>query len=140
MSSYLEAFNGSKIAWGLSTIGMQLGARFVVGDLTAMQTKILGSKVAKRIIMFLMIFVATRDVMISVVLTVAIHAVLTWLVNEHSGMCLVSPGFVSGHHDQTEYEAALAIVQRYPAGHDKVKRKRARPPRLFPPMRTNTFA
>lgn len=144
MTSFVNAFNGSKIAWGLSTIGMQLGARFVVGDLTEMQTRILASKAAKRIIMCGMIFVATRDILISVVLTVAIHAVLSWLVNENSGMCIVPSSMQSSRNDvsKEQFDAALAVVHRYqsqfPQGPHR--RTRARPPRLFHPMRTNTFA
>ena len=153
--SVIDVFNGSKIAWGLSTIGMQLGARFVVGDLTAMQNRMLASKLAKRLIMCGMIFVATRDIMVSVVLTVAIHALLAFLINENSGLCIV-PGagqlandIANGSNDgkaskvvtKEEYEAALALTQAYLSQNQPKNnvRKRIKPPRLYHPMRTNTL-
>ena len=142
MAAYINAFNGSKIAWGLSTVGMQLGARFVVGDLTEMQNKILASKLAKRVIMCGMIFVATRDIMISVVLTVAIHAVLSWLINENSAMCVIPSNLVPAANQiaKEHYDAALKIVQQYNAEHNITSgRQRVRPPRLHHPMRTNSL-
>jgi hypothetical protein len=143
--SYVDAFNSSKIAWGLSTVGMQMGARFVVGDLTAMQNRMLASKLAKRLIMCGMIFVATRDIMISVVLTIAIHGLLTFLINEDSGMCIV-PGAIptpdSKIVTKEAYEAALAVTRAYEAQGNvgTQTRKRIKPPRLYHPMRTNTLA
>ena len=142
MTSYFDSINASKIAIGLSTIGMQLGARYVVGDLTMMQNKILASKVAKRIIMALMIFVATRDIMMSIILTIAIHAILAWLFNENSRMCIVPSSYIPDPN-KDEYNAALAIVKKYESSTmtntaSNIK-KRVKPPRLFPPMVTNSF-
>lgn len=142
-SVIFESFNNSRIAWGLGTVLMQLGARYVIGDLTEMQNRILGTLVAKRVVLCFMIFVATRDIMIAVALTAAIHAILTWLFNEKSGLCIVprvlhpvtvpaAPATSQAKDvSKDQYEAALITVQRYRDAHGLVRldgsRRRYRP-------------
>ena len=135
-----DAVNNSKIAWGLGTIAMQLGARYVVGDLTEMQNKVLGSMVAKRVVMCGMIFVATRDIMISVAMTLAIHVVLGFLFNERSGYCVIPPSVRNAIRQldadkevtKEQYEFALAVVQKYRSqgAVPAERRRQRRPPRL----------
>jgi hypothetical protein len=70
-------------------ITMQFGARYVMGDLTEMQNKLLANAVIKQFVIFAMCFAATRDIITSVILTVAIQAALHWFLNENSTLCLV---------------------------------------------------
>ena len=86
---WLTAANNSKVLWGISTIAMQLGGRHVVGGLTEMQNKFMGMEVVKRFVLCAMIFVATRDIVVSICMTVAIYAALSWLLNENSCLCIV---------------------------------------------------
>lgn len=118
--SILDAFNTSKIAWGLGTIAMQFGARYVVADLTEMQNRVLASAVAKRIVLCGMIFVATRDIMLSIILTVAIQIVLRWFFNERSSLCIIpkdkrapNTNPSTRHVTREQYDAALQIVQTF---------------------------
>lgn len=144
--SLTDAVNSSRIAWGLGTLAMQFGARYVVTDLTRMQNEVLASSVGKRLILCGMIFVATRDIMLSVIMTVAFYALAAFLLNEDSAMCVVPrdlrPPAAEVDSDaevtRDEYEAALRIVQRYQAAAGG-GRKHRKPPRLFPPLRTNAL-
>jgi hypothetical protein len=106
----LNVLNSSKLLWGLSTITMQLGARHVVGDLTDMQNKFLQKKAVKYVVLFAMIFVGSRDVMISVAMTIAIYATIDWLLNENSCLCIVPaamrPKKQEERGGQAEHEAA----------------------------------
>lgn len=114
--SFIDAFNNSKIAWGIGTIVMQLGARFVVGDLTDMQNKVLASALFKRVVLCFMIFISTRDIICSIVLTMAIHAVLYWLFNEKSNLCIVPKNMRQDDKalvTPAQYAAAVEVVQRY---------------------------
>jgi hypothetical protein len=131
MSWLVNSFNTSKIAWGLSTIAMQYGARFVIGDLTESQTAILQSKVAKRIVTFCMVFVATRDVMISVIMTVVLHSILSVFFNETSKFSLISANNKNNRVTQEQYNQALRIADTYVQqevdhGLEKEKRTRVR--------------
>ena len=152
MWDILNTLNTSKICVGFSMVLMQLGSRHVMGSLTEMQDIALASKFAQRIVLFCMLFVGTRDVLMSVVMTVAIHAMQTWFLNERSRACIVpksarpaaappknkalpaSPAPREPREDETiaeeEYIAARDVVRRFEQG------QRRLPPRLVPPMRT----
>ena len=152
MWDIVNTLNTSKICVGFSMVLMQLGSRHVMGSLTEMQDIALASKFAQRIVLFCMLFVGTRDVLMSVVMTVAIHAMQTWFLNERSRACIVpksarpaaappknkalpaSPAPRVPREDETiaeeEYIAARDVVRRFEQG------QRRLPPRLVPPMRT----
>ena len=133
----VNLLNNSKLAWGISTIMMQFGARYVVGDLTEMQTRILGSKVVKRLIMCGMIFVATHDILIAVTLTIAIHGLLAWLFNEHSGLCVVPESvrvdIMSKKPEEAKllYESAKKIVDEYEKSQEVSQKRESPSPRLY---------
>jgi hypothetical protein len=146
MADVLNVINTSRIAWGLSTLAMQFGARYVVTDLTDMQTRVLASAVGKRLVMCGMIFVATRDIMLSVVMTMGIHAVLAIFFNEKSAYCIV-PATMQGVQieagtekeiTKAQYDEALLTVQRYQEqerGQEREQRRSLRnhhrAPRMF---------
>ena len=157
LSEFLTAINSSRVLLALSTITMQFGARHVIGDLTEMQNKFLANKVVKHLIIFAMIFVVTRDVIMAVILTVAIYAVLGWLLNENSCFCVVPDSLrpnkkvvsevVPGqdHTDNNTNNVYDPMYSIYPAINPSLQRQQRqkrclRPPRLWHPMRTNPMA
>ena len=68
---------------------INLGARFIVNELNEEQKKLIDSKYLRRIVIFLVIFMATRDIVISLVLTVIVVLVLFEFFNEDSDYSLV---------------------------------------------------
>ena len=68
---------------------INLGARFIVNELNEEQKKLIDSKYLRRIVIFLVIFMPTRDIVISLVLTVIVVLVLFEFFNEDSDYSLV---------------------------------------------------
>jgi len=84
MMNGLYALAESKIFLGLTMIVMNYGSKYVVNDITKYHDYIMQSTVSKKIVLFCMCFVATRDIMTSLILTFAITLVIDVLVNEKS--------------------------------------------------------
>ena len=85
----LAAINGSKLTWGIAAIVASLGSRFIIGDLTMAQQTVLRHPMFKRAALFCMLFLPTRDILLSVCLTVVASILLEHLMNEQSGWCLL---------------------------------------------------
>lgn len=83
--------NNSRVMVAVTSVLFNLGAKYIVSDLTPMQERILQHVLFKRALVFCMFFVVSRDVIISLMLTFAFFVVLKGLVHEESPLCLV-PG------------------------------------------------
>jgi hypothetical protein len=92
-SSILGALNaslsGSKLVWGTAAIVASLGSRFIIGELTPAQQGVLKSVAFKRAALFAMLFLPTRDLLLSAALTVVVSVLLESLFNETSSYCVL---------------------------------------------------
>lgn len=80
----LSAINGSPAAWGVATLVVNLGARFVTTELTPAQEAVMRHPATKRVVIFFMVFLVTRSVAISLIITLAVIMLLEGFANEHS--------------------------------------------------------
>jgi hypothetical protein len=83
------SLSGSKLMWGVAAIVANMGSRFIIGELTPAQQGVLRNPAFKRVALFCMIFMPTRDVLLSVALTVVVSALLEGLLNEGSRYCVL---------------------------------------------------
>jgi len=79
----------NKYIIGIVMVIINFGARFIVNELNEEQKKLINSKYLRRIIIFLVIFMATRDIVISLVLTIIVILVIFEFFNEDSEYSLV---------------------------------------------------
>lgn len=70
------AVNGSKLAWGLSALCVNLGARYLMQDVTLAQQSVLANAAFKRVVVFCIVFLATRDLLLSTALAMVVIYVL----------------------------------------------------------------
>ena len=88
-SSSGDGIFDNKYLIGIVMVIINLGARYIVNELNEEQKKLINSKYLRRIIIFLVIFMATRDIVISLVLTVIVILVIFEFFNEDSEYSLV---------------------------------------------------
>ena len=84
-----SGFFDNKYMIGITMVIVNLGARFIVNELNDSQKNIINSKYTRRILIFLVIFMATRDLGISILLTFAVVIFLFEFFNEDSEYSLV---------------------------------------------------
>jgi len=80
----LSAIGTNKIFIGCAMLIMNLGSKYVAADLGPSHEKILKNELFKKVILFCMVFIATRDIMTSIILTFAFTVVVNGLLNENS--------------------------------------------------------
>lgn len=114
---FLATLAANKMFVGITMIMMNLGSRHVMADLTPVQQNILGSQLAKYVVVFCMFFVPTRDVMISIMLTFAFFFVTKELLDDKKFYNIVpekNENFTENQGDKdTEYQVYKdAVAQR----------------------------
>jgi hypothetical protein len=128
----LDTLNTSKLLTGCSVLLMNVGSRYVGADLGRNSEKMLQSAVAKKLIVLSMFFVSTRDLLLSVGLTLLYVLLFDGLFKEGCPICVIPESFTDGappvpprrQQEQggagrprpAEYRRALEVVRRFEAG------------------------
>jgi len=90
----LNSIGSNKIVIGLLMLFMNLCSRHIIQDLsTTFHTKLFTSKFARRFSIFTILFIATRDIKISLILTAAFVIIFLNLLNENSDYCILPDSF-----------------------------------------------
>jgi hypothetical protein len=115
MDAVIQQLNGSKIFWGISMFLVNVGSRHIVADLGIVQEQLLKSKWVKPLIVLSLFFMATRDVYVSLWLSLGFWILFMGLLHEKSKYAFftVSPTPVS----EEEARQAKATLDRYAREH-----------------------
>ena len=82
-------FFDNKYLIGIIMVIINLGARFIVNELNEEQRNMINSKYLRRILIFLVIFMATRDIVITIILSVVVILFVFEFFNSDSEYSLV---------------------------------------------------
>ncbi len=112
--------NQNKVLWGVSMLLLQFGARYVLGDLGKVHEVLLSHEVTKKLVILAMFFVATRDIVVSFVLTIAYIVVIDGILHEEKKFSLVPRELhrqiintSTNQVSQEDYKKAQNIVKLY---------------------------
>ena len=101
LSSILYTLNTNPYLIGVFMILLNLGGRFLPLELTKNQESFLQSPFIRPLILFTVIFIATRNLAVAFWLTLAIFSLLWFIANEKSEWCII-PGWKEVNNDEKE--------------------------------------
>ena len=114
LNKYFLSLNENKIFIGISMLLLNLGSRFLIEELSESQEDLFNNKVFRRIILFCVIFIATKDIQTSFLLTAAFIVFVQGLFNENSKYCIMrKSNFANKGVSKEEYTKAKKLVDRY---------------------------
>jgi hypothetical protein len=85
----LQAINDNKYAWGIALLLLNVGSRYLATDLGKFHEAVLSNDLVKRFVLFSLFFVATRDVLIALTLTLVFSVIVYGFLHEKSRFSLV---------------------------------------------------
>lgn len=114
--------NASKLFAGIMMILLNIGSKYITVKLSKSQEAYLRNYVIREIIIFAIVFTATKDVYISLILTAVFIVLTQYLFNEESSLCVLPKKFKKLHEvidsnndgdvSHTEITEAIAILRR----------------------------
>ena len=104
--------NQSKYFAGIMMLILNLGSKYITMELSESQDELLRNKIIRRFLVFTVVFVATRDILVSLILTGIFIILVSGLFNENSNYSLVTKPVISNVNEE-EYRQALKIVKSY---------------------------
>jgi hypothetical protein len=93
---FLQIFNTNPYFIGIMMLLLNLGGRFLGMEITKQQEQFLQHPWVRRILIFTVLFVATRSITVAFWTTVTVVLLLGYLFNENSSMCLFGQGGADG--------------------------------------------
>jgi hypothetical protein len=85
--------NNSKFFAGLMILIVNIGSRYVTLKFSKSQEEYIKSKVARELLIFSIVWMATKDLYISVLMTAAFIILADYLFNENSNLCILPEKF-----------------------------------------------
>jgi hypothetical protein len=111
---YLAMLNNNKILWGISMILLNMGSRYVIADIGKLNEKILANELFKKVILYAMFFVATRDLIVSFLLTILYTILIDGILHEKRNFHIFKNIItVDRQVSEQEYNNAKGIIKRY---------------------------
>ena len=89
MNNTINYINNNKYFIGIMMILMNIGSKYAISEISILQHNFLKLKIVRRLLIFTIFFVATRDIIVSLFMT-AIFVILAFeLFNENSEYCIL---------------------------------------------------
>jgi hypothetical protein len=96
LEGFLQVFNTNPYFIGIMMLVLNLGGRFISLEVTKKQEQFLQHPWIRRILIFTVLFVATRNIWVAFWTTVAVVLFLGYLFNENSSLCIFGAGGAGG--------------------------------------------
>jgi hypothetical protein len=96
IDSFLQMFNTNPYFIGIMMLILNLGGRFISMDVTKKQEQFFQHPWIRRILIFTVLFVATRNIWVAFWLSFFVILFLGYLFNENSALCIFGQGGASG--------------------------------------------
>ena len=112
--SVIYNLNNSKFFAGILMILMNLGSKYISLELSESQEEFFSNVVIRRIMIFTVVFIATKDIIVSFIITACFIILVSGLFNQNSKYCLIrdnSPQTKIISKEQVE--KAKKIIMKY---------------------------
>jgi hypothetical protein len=104
--------SGNKYMLGLMILLINLGARYIGNEVSDFMHKVLNHKFARRFLIFLVLWMGTRDLVVAGVITISFIILVNTIFNENSDYCIL-PVTNNSSITREEYDLAKQIVSKY---------------------------
>jgi hypothetical protein len=104
--------SGNKYVLGLMILLINLGARYIGNEVSDFMHKVLNHKFARRFLIFLVLWMGTRDLVVAGVITISFIVLVNTLFNENSEYCIL-PVTNNSSITKEEFQLAKQIVSKY---------------------------
>jgi len=114
MDSILFYVSNNKLFLGSIMLLTNIGVKYLMMDISKNLEKMFSEYFILRcLVIFSIFFMATRDIKISILLTLILLIVLKYVINEKSSYCIIKENNVEKKITPDEYKSAQDIIYKY---------------------------
>jgi len=93
LKNVFSSVNNSKFFAGIMMLTVNIGSRYVTLKFSKSQEEYIKNQIAREFLIFAIIWMATRDLIISVIMTASFIILADYLFNENSKFCILPEKF-----------------------------------------------
>jgi hypothetical protein len=116
----IGVLNNSKYFVAIMMLLLNLGSRYISMELSQFHEDFLSSVFIRRLLVFTVVFIATRDIKVAFISTAVFIVMVSGLFNEDSKYCILPSVNDPRNINKQEYYYAQSIVEKY---HKQLKEK-----------------
>ena len=109
----------NKFFFGIVMLLFNFGSKYIVSDFSKSHEAFLKSTIIRRVTLFCMFFVATKDLKVSILLTAAFVVIGLGLFNEKSSISVLPASLFDDDVTESEYELAKDLIKKYESKHNR---------------------
>ena len=115
INNIIETLNKSKLFSGIMMLLLNIGSKHVSKEISFLQDNFLNHQIIRRLLIFVVVFIATKDIKISFLITVAFIILVTGLLHEESKYCIIPKDKYNKNISvtKTQYLNAKEIIKYY---------------------------
>jgi len=121
--------SGNKYMLGLMILLINLGARYIGNEVSDFMHKVLNHKFARRFLIFLVLWMGTRDLVVAGVITIGFILLVNTIFNENSRFCIL-PTMNDSPIIKEDYLLAKELVNKYESANPPIPTNMNRSPNL----------
>lgn len=103
----LQAINSSRLFNGISTLGMQIGGRYITTEIPKNVENVFNKPFFRRIFIFLIMFLAFRDIKWAILITLIFILAFNYILNSKSRMYI---GQIFGYAPELDNKTESNII------------------------------
>ena len=93
LQNHIGSLNSSRFFAGIIMLMLNLGSKYISVNLSQTQEEFLKASLARELLIFSIVWMGTRDIYISIVLTACFIILADYLFNEKSKLCIMPKTF-----------------------------------------------
>ena len=128
--------SGNKYMLGLMILLINLGARYIGNEVGEFMHKVLNHKFSRRFLIFLVLWMGTRDLVVAGVITIGFILLVNTLFNENSSLCIL-PVQNNSSITKEQYLLAKDLVTKYEMANPPIIHNNMLQRNTLLPMNTN---
>tara|TARA_B100001540_G_C15713500_1_gene599688 strand:- start:771 stop:1181 length:411 start_codon:yes stop_codon:yes gene_type:complete len=119
---FLKPLSNNKFLLGLSLIIINIGSKYIEMNLTDSQEELIRKYVGREILIFSIVFLGTKDVIISILMTAAFIILSSFILHEESSFCILPTKLKKvsdlidlnndNHVSNVEFNTAMKTLQK----------------------------
>ena len=104
--------SGNKYILGILILLINVGAKYIGNEVSEFMHKVLNHKFVRRFLIFLVLWMGTRDLVVAGVITISFIILVNTIFNENSNYCIL-PVSNNSSITREEYDLAKQMVSKY---------------------------
>lgn len=114
LNKNINVINNNKLLLGITMILFNMGSKYLILDLSKNQEQFLKSSIVRRLTLFSIFFIATHDLITSLILTASFVVLAHGIFNQDSRLYIL-PSYYDSEYTKDEYEMSKKIIKGYEA-------------------------